>query len=414
MDMMMMVVANFSSILETTFFIQTLFRQYIPPEFYDFCRRRLTQLFRFLSPYICIVIEDSDGFRESELYDKVQEYLSGRSSDESQRFVLRKPKNSRQLTLSADKDEQIKDQFEGISLCWVLRCSQKNNNRSLRWNFGSDSEEKRYYELTFKRKHKDVVLDQYIPFVVEQAEIAQRKRRQRKLYTNSGIGCDFWSRSRAWTSIPFEHPSTFSSLALESRLKGEILEDLESFKKNKKYYNKVGRAWKRGYLLYGPPGTGKSSMIAAMANHLEYDIYDLELTQVRNNSELRKLLVNTTDKSVVVIEDIDCSVDFSSREKKKKEKKEEKNEDEKLENSNPSPNKPDKPWEDVQNSVTLSGVLNFTDGLWSSCGSERIFVFTTNHVDRLDPALLRPGRMDEHIHFLIAVSKPSRFSRRTI
>eukprot|EP00252_Welwitschia_mirabilis_P007724 TRINITY_DN1937_c0_g1_i8.p2 TRINITY_DN1937_c0_g1~~TRINITY_DN1937_c0_g1_i8.p2 ORF type:complete len:156 (+),score=5.87 TRINITY_DN1937_c0_g1_i8:962-1429(+) len=155
-------------------------------------------------------------------------------------------------------------------------------------------------------------------------------------------------------------------------------------------------------------------MIAAMANHLEYDIYDLELTQVRNNSELRKLLVNTTDKSVVVIEDIDCSVDFSNREKKKKKKKETQNENEKLENSNPSPNKPDKPWEDVQNSVTLSGVLNFTDGLWSSCGSERIFVFTTNHVDRLDPALLRPGRMDEHIHFLIAVSKPSRFSRRTI
>eukprot|EP00252_Welwitschia_mirabilis_P007719 TRINITY_DN1937_c0_g1_i2.p2 TRINITY_DN1937_c0_g1~~TRINITY_DN1937_c0_g1_i2.p2 ORF type:complete len:155 (+),score=6.87 TRINITY_DN1937_c0_g1_i2:1090-1554(+) len=154
-------------------------------------------------------------------------------------------------------------------------------------------------------------------------------------------------------------------------------------------------------------------MIAAMANHLEYDIYDLELTQVRNNSELRKLLVNTTDKSVVVIEDIDCSVDFSSREKKKKEKKEEKNEDEKLENSNPSPNKPDKPWEDVQNSVTLSGVLNFTDGLWSSCGSERIFVFTTNHVVWTLPFCV-PAEWTSISTFLIAVSKPSRFSRRTI
>ncbi|KAJ4822966.1 hypothetical protein Tsubulata_000329, partial [Turnera subulata] len=38
------------------------------------------------------------------------------------------------------------------------------------------------------------------------------------------------------------------------------------------------------------------------------------------------------------------------------------------------------------------------DGLWSSCGDERIIVFTTNHKDRLDPALLRPGRMDMHIH----------------
>lgn len=48
--------------------------------------------------------------------------------------------------------------------------------------------------------------------------------------------------------------------------------------------------------------------------------------------------------------------------------------------------------------VTLSGLLNFVDGLWSSCGDERIIVFTTNHKDKLDPALLRPGRMDVHIH----------------
>lgn len=48
--------------------------------------------------------------------------------------------------------------------------------------------------------------------------------------------------------------------------------------------------------------------------------------------------------------------------------------------------------------LTLSSLLNFIDGLWSSCGDERIIIFTTNHKDRLDPALLRPGRMDMHIH----------------
>lgn len=48
--------------------------------------------------------------------------------------------------------------------------------------------------------------------------------------------------------------------------------------------------------------------------------------------------------------------------------------------------------------MTLSGLLNFVDRLWSSCGDERIIVFTTNHKDRLDPALLHPGRMDMHIH----------------
>ena len=48
--------------------------------------------------------------------------------------------------------------------------------------------------------------------------------------------------------------------------------------------------------------------------------------------------------------------------------------------------------------MTLSVLLNFVDGIWSSCGDERIIVFTTNHKDKLDPALLRPGRMDVHLH----------------
>jgi chaperone BCS1 len=48
--------------------------------------------------------------------------------------------------------------------------------------------------------------------------------------------------------------------------------------------------------------------------------------------------------------------------------------------------------------ITLSGLLNFTDGLWSCCGNERILIFTTNHIEKLDDALLRPGRMDLHIH----------------
>ena len=46
---------------------------------------------------------------------------------------------------------------------------------------------------------------------------------------------------------------------------------------------------------------------------------------------------------------------------------------------------------------SLSGLLNFIDGLWSACGGERIIVFTTNYVEKLDPALIRRGRMDKHI-----------------
>jgi chaperone BCS1 len=51
----------------------------------------------------------------------------------------------------------------------------------------------------------------------------------------------------------------------------------------------------------------------------------------------------------------------------------------------------------MESKVTLSGLLNFIDGIWSACGGERIIIFTTNFVDKVDHALIRRGRMDMHI-----------------
>ncbi|KAI4321920.1 hypothetical protein MLD38_035247 [Melastoma candidum] len=128
-------------------------------------------------------------------------------------------------------------------------------------------------------------------------------------------------------------------------------------------------------------------MIAAMANFLNYDVYDLELTTVKDNSELRKLLIETSGKSIIVIEDIDCSLDLTGQRKKQVKKDDE----------NDIPAKKLANEEDKPSKVTLSGLLNFIDGIWSACGGERIIVFTTNHVEKLDPALIRRGRMDKHI-----------------
>jgi len=54
-------------------------------------------------------------------------------------------------------------------------------------------------------------------------------------------------------------------------------------------------------------------LVAAMANYLNFDIYDLELTDVRRNSELRKLLISTANRSILVVEDIDCSIELQNR-----------------------------------------------------------------------------------------------------
>ncbi|XVE83860.1 hypothetical protein DITRI_Ditri16bG0121900 [Diplodiscus trichospermus] len=234
-----------------------------------------------------------------------------------------------------------------------------------------ETDEKRYYKLTFHNKDRDRITRSYLRHVLEVGKAIDQIE-----------------------PCSFEHPATFKNVATDAKKKEEIENDLIKFRDGRDYYRRIGKAWKRGYLLYGPPGTGKSTMIAAMANLLEYDVYDLELTAVKDNTELWRLLIDTSSKSIIVIEDIDCSIDLTGqRENKKKEKAKKEKDDEKL-----GPiTKMVKEEETTDSKLTLSGVLNFTDGLWSSCGGERIIVFTTNYLEKLDPALIRKGRTDKEI-----------------
>lgn len=305
--------------------------------------------------------------------------------------------NSSAITFGLANNDCIVDSFNGVSLHWEHIVTQRQAQGYL-WR--PLPEEKRGFTLRIKKKDKPLILDSYLDFVMDRAEEIRRKNQERLLYTNSRGG-SLDSRGHPWESVPFKHPSTFDTLAMDPFKKKQIMEDLRDFANAQNFYQHTGRAWKRGYLLYGPPGTGKSSMIAAMANFLGYDIYDLQLTEVHNNSELRKLLMKTTSKSIIVIEDIDCSINLTDRKKKNS-------------GSRNYYDLPDFRCSGVGGgdggygsitgddgggggSITLSGLLNFTDGLWSCCGSERIFVFTTNHIEKLDPALLRSGRMDMHI-----------------
>lgn len=109
--------------------------------------------------------------------------------------------------------------------------------------------------------------------------------------------------------------------------------------------------------------------------------------------------MKTSSKSIIVIEDIDCSINLTNR--KKPNSVGRVGSFDGASDTRPGPLGPGGPGDPENNgntnTITLSGLLNFTDGLWSCCGSERIFVFTTNHIEKLDPALLRSGRMDMHV-----------------
>ncbi|KEH35822.1 P-loop nucleoside triphosphate hydrolase superfamily protein [Medicago truncatula] len=220
-------------------------------------------------------------------------------------------------------------------------------------------------------------MEKYIPHVLSTYEAMQADNRTLKIHSLQG----------AWLQSSFNHPASFDSIALDPDLKKAIIDDLDRFLRRKKMYKKVGKPWKRGYLLHGPPGTGKSTLVAAMAKYLKFDVYDLDLSGVYSNSDLMRVMRNTSNTSIIVIEDIDC-------------------------------NKEDLGYAATQGlgyagiaapkKFTLSGLLNYMDGLWSSCGEERIIVFTTNHKDKVDPALLHPGQMDMHIHLSFLKAKAFR------
>ncbi|KAI8029255.1 AAA-ATPase [Camellia lanceoleosa] len=135
--------------------------------------------------------------------------------------------------------------------------------------------------------------------------------------------------------MEFDHPASFDTIAMEQCKKQDIIDDLRSFSliddlrsfsESRDHYRRIGKPWKRGYLLHGPPGTEKSTMIAVMANELNYDVYDLELTAVTSNANLKKLLNRTPCNSILVIEDIACLSDISGlREKKQSDDKDKEN-----------------------------------------------------------------------------------------
>ncbi|KAJ4980371.1 hypothetical protein NE237_031208 [Protea cynaroides] len=359
------ILSTYASVAASAVLVRTMASEFIPDQLHGFIIARLQNLFNRLSSsqgLLTVIIGECNNGFDNEVFEAAEIYLRSKISSRVEKFRVNKTRRDKNLLVGIERDEAIIDVFQGVEFKWKLNCTETKESY-----YGGIC---RSFELKFRMKHRDMVLESYLPFVLTKSKVLKEENKVVKLYTNNRLHGER-DEGGPWTSINLEHPATFDKLAMDPELKKALIEDLDRFVKRREFYKKVGKAWKRGYLLYGPPGTGKSSLIAAMANYLNFHIYELELTSIHRNSDLPGLLVTTSNRSILVIEDIDCNVELQDREF----------------SSGPS-----------KNQLTLSGLLNFIDGLWSTCGDERIFVFTTNHKDRLDPALLRPGRMDMHIH----------------
>lgn len=280
----------------------------------------------------------SDGHQLNPLYAKSLAYLSSLPSleDSDRAHILSTGRKPNDFLLHVTPGHVILDSFRGARLSWTL----------------SDG----CFELRLRRQDRPRVLRPYLQQLEAVADEIEFRKREVRLFTSC---CN--STSGVWKSVPFNHPSNFDTVVMDPELKSRVRSDLESFLKGRNYYARLGRVWKRSYLLYGPPGTGKSTFVAAMAKFLRYDIYNLDLTTT-SHEILYSLLQQTTPKSVILVEDLDR---YLSR------KREE-----------------------------ASLVLNFMDGVLSCCGEERVMVFTmSSGKEAVDPALLRPGRLDVHIYF---------------
>ncbi|MED6205741.1 hypothetical protein PIB30_020528 [Stylosanthes scabra] len=364
-------ISTVASIAASAMLIRSTAHDFIPHEILHFFSSQIHGIRLHFSSQFTIVIQEFQGVTRNQVYEAAEAYLGSKGTLSALRVKAGKSDEDKKLAFFVDKNQEVCDDFEGIKVRWRLCCEYVDSSgNGYGYGYGNRIDmnaslrsEVRSYELSFHKKHKEEIFNLYLPYVLERGKAIKEGNLAVKLHT---------VEHRNWNgdAFKFGHPMTFNTLAIDSELKKEIMDDLDKFLNGKEFYKRTGKAWKRGYLLYGPPGTGKSSLIAAMANYLNYDIYDLDLTGIYNNMNLKDLVLGISNRSILVIEDIDCTIELENREEDKEEHRKQ---------------------EHKVTMVTLLGLLNAIDGLWSCCGEERIMVFTTNHKEKLDPALLRPG-----------------------
>ena len=150
-----------------------------------------------------------------------------------------------------------------------------------------------------------------------------------------------------------------SEVILKDETKSKIIKDIEEWGSSKSEYIRKGIPYKRGHCYYGPPGTGKTTIVKALAKEYGFNIYNLNLKKTEDD-DLLYLLRDIEPGSILLFEDIDSTFDKRKRIGTK--------------------------------GVTFSGFLNALDGIVELNGV--LVIITTNHVEKMDPALLRAGRMD--------------------
>ncbi|KAG5981194.1 hypothetical protein E4U55_003202 [Claviceps digitariae] len=202
----------------------------------------------------------------------------------------------------------------------------------------------------------------------------------------------YWQRCMSRLNRPF------STIILNENVKQELIDDAAEYLKpaTRQWYANRGIPYRRGYLLHGPPGTGKSSLSLALAGYFRMKIFMISLSSsAATEDNLMTLFHDLPTRCVVLLEDIDSAGLTHTREDNLTGSASTSD----ASTARSASNGPTPP---STSRLSLSGLLNILDGVASQEG--RILVMTTNHIEKLDKALIRPGRIDMTIRFGLADS----------
>ncbi|KAI9750832.1 MAG: hypothetical protein M4579_006294 [Chaenotheca gracillima] len=219
-----------------------------------------------------------------------------------------------------------------------------------------------------------------------------------------------WSGRGMWMRVATRPSRPMDTVVLDHEQKAVLLADINEYlhPSTPRWYATRGIPYRRGYLFAGPPGTGKTSLSFALAGIFGLDIFVISLLDpTLTEEDLGMLFNNLPRRCIVLLEDIDSAglKRIEAPEEPKSEPTDEK--------AVPAPEwglvdvakalksaKSDDNDGKAKKRISLSGLLNAIDGVASHEG--RVLVMTTNHPDKLDEALVRPGRIDMRIDFSLA------------
>lgn len=218
-------------------------------------------------------------------------------------------------------------------------------------------------------------------------------------------------RDCAWDRQSCRPSRPMSTVSLDQEQKAKIVMDINEYlhPASARWYAARGIPYRRGYLFHGPPGTGKTSLSFALAGIFGLDIYCISLMEIGlTESDLNKLFTTLPRRSVVLLEDIDSAGLRRTDDDTPSDASTPSESDDgvKVEALTRLPGVGAALSGPLKSLISLSGLLNAIDGAASHEG--RVLIMTTNHVSKLDPALIRPGRVDLQVHFTLATRAQTR------